>query len=874
MKPECEQAINAAAGRQLSKAEYDGIEQRLKSSMLELRAKDPAAFSKMSPSQRAAGAAKLAKERMLADVVDAHERTITNAGRKAKTFADIDSVKPGLKGQTMHVKNLIVSLQREVEGGVGNYLRRITGLHEADGGKLFGMLQDKARQDDVARVLFGEKASDPKAQAAGDSLKNQLLDPLADAYRRAGLPLHKLDDWAVPQPHDVAKVAASEQAFVDDHMQLVDKSKYLNADGSHMTDEQLRHFLGQVWLTKATDGANKRAEGTGSGKAMVGSSTNAPRQVHYKDFASWKTAMEKYGSSTNLYDIVNSHVHKMTKDMVMAEHFGQDADGTIRQALARAKVADTLATSGKDDRAKVARLADQTQRIYDAYVHPQKPGNAAWANVGAQVRGIIAATQLGKLFTALPDLAGSKMAMEFNGLPQVRGFRDSLGALPPTAANLRTLHNLGLWFEDFQHAQRRMAEENIGSGIGTFLNEATHRAMGLNAFDRGLRAGNGSAAMNMLGHVTRAHADLAKADGESRLLHDAGVTQDHWNVWRLAELDRGPQGQHTLLTPAAIDAIPNAKLDPVIEQRIAARSEIFAKEIAKRDAAPTEKNQEYADAFRAKFAKVLEEERAKAKDDAQRKLLQVAYSQMQFGARGASGSSIQDHVAFGLDKLPAGTVMGELARFALQFKAVPLGIFAAHYRALGNSDYKWGAKASHAARFVAYSTLMGAVAAQISNLIAGQNPGNMNPAGKDGMKFWAEAMAKGGGLGFYGDVLFGQNAANRGAEAFMGPGVGAAVDLYKEFAQAKKDAETEGPSRHNYSLAALRWVRHNAAPLANIWYLKSAFNRLVYDQMAEYLAPGTNAKQERQAEQRGASYFWGPGSTSPSAPDLSKAWQP
>ncbi len=71
----------------------------------------------------------------------------------------------------------------------------------------------------------------------------------------------------------------------------------------------------------------------------------------------------------------------------------------------------------------------------------------------------------------------------------------------------------------------------------------------------------------------------------------------------------------------------------------------------------------------------------------------------------------------------------------------------------------------------------------------------------------------------------------------------------------------------------LRWMRHNATPLANLWYVKSAFNRLIYDQLQDYISPGATAKQQRQAEQRGASYFWGPGASTPSTPDLSTAWQ-
>ncbi|MEA1078918.1 hypothetical protein U8M15_28910, partial [Klebsiella pneumoniae] len=74
----------------------------------------------------------------------------------------------------------------------------------------------------------------------------------------------------------------------------------------------------------------------------------------------------------------------------------------------------------------------------------------------------------------------------------------------------------------------------------------------------------------------------------------------------------------------------------------------------------------------------------------------------------------------------------------------------------------------------------------------------------------------------------GQTAAGAGLETLFGPGFSALSDLVKEGRQAVTDAEN-GESKHPYALKAVQWVRRNATPLMNLWYLKAAFNRLVYD---------------------------------------------
>ncbi|QMP18257.1 structural protein [Ralstonia phage RpY1] len=1069
MKQECADAIQQAAGRQLSKAELDGIEERIRGALRELSMTDEANFLSMPPNERYAAAANLAKEWMLRDTVRAHEQALTEASRKAKLFADTAAVKPGLKGQVHYLKNELVNIEQRTNAVSANFFRQLQGLHEADGGKLFGMFQDPAKQRDIARGLFGE-ATTPEAKRAADSIK-QLMNTVAERFQRAGLTLNKREDYRTPQPQDPMKASsAGKEQWINDHMQWVDRRAYVNADGTHMSDDQLRAMLQESWRSIATDGANKRGEASPSGgSALVGGNKNAPRQLFFKNSDAWSQAMQKYGRTSNMYELIGAHVRGMSKDIAMAETFGRQADKNYKQALAQAYEADHGSLSGDNNFKRLDTLRNKTERLFDAYVNPERPQNASVANAMANLRGLIASTQLGSLFGALPDLAGIKMAANYSGLPAMRVFRNLVDGMAAGAEKKDFLHKLGVWQEGFQHMQHRVVEDGLNNGWGNWLNELTHRMMGLNAFDRGMRSGIGRTVMDTLGKFTREHDTLASAEGEARMLQRRGVTEDHWAVWKKAELDKGYNGNERLLTPESIYKIPDAQLDPIIEQRVSQRNESLRAEIEKRneqtarehgwlqskqenfnelrdranralrlfdeqrqgkidsasdsagakaellrarvEAAEVEhdiagylrtekaqdrilaflksvengasverkvvrervhadnmtdavvqrfqktaavgeraagavekygqdinrkaeelgarraqaearikaaeqrvadmqkshdadilqraqaadkrfkgiadeittaaeeyrqraaKRQEYADAFQAKAGKVLAEERQRAKDEAAEKLLEVAYGEMQYGARGASPSTVEDKVMLGTDKYVAGTVAGELNRFMLQFKSVPLGVFRQQWEAAKSLD-GWGAKTAYMAKFAAYSMMMGALATEVKALINGQNPRNMNPDTPEGRKFWMESLAAGGGLGIYGDLFAnGQTAAGAGLETLFGPGFSAMSDLVKEARQAVTDAEN-GESKHPYALKAVQWVRRNATPLMNLWYLKAAFNRLVYDNIQDTLAPGTSDKQRQRMEMRGASYWWAPGANSEmNTPDLSKAFE-
>jgi hypothetical protein len=67
-----------------------------------------------------------------------------------------------------------------------------------------------------------------------------------------------------------------------------------------------------------------------------------------------------------------------------------------------------------------------------------------------------------------------------------------------------------------------------------------------------------------------------------------------------------------------------------------------------------------------------------------------------------------------------------------------------------------GGKAAYIASLMAGTTMLGAAALQINEVLMGRDPRNMNPAEKGGVRNWIQAMMKGGSLGIYGDFLFAQ----------------------------------------------------------------------------------------------------------------------
>jgi hypothetical protein len=171
-------------------------------------------------------------------------------------------------------------------------------------------------------------------------------------------------------------------------------------------------------------------------------------------------------------------------------------------------------------------------------------------------------------------------------------------------------------------------------------------------------------------------------------------------------------------------------------------------------------------------------------------------------------------------------------------------------------------------RGIAFATLSaaaGAVSLQAGAVVKGQTPFDMSHP-----KFWAEAFARGGAGGIYGDILSAALHGDRGGlnmaaqlagpiPGFIGDAAGLAIN------PAKREIDENGRSRATSGGEAVAFARRWSP---QTWYTKLAVDRLFWDKLQVLVDP--NYRQSfRRAEQRakkdGSGYWWSPGQPAPNA---------
>jgi hypothetical protein len=168
-----------------------------------------------------------------------------------------------------------------------------------------------------------------------------------------------------------------------------------------------------------------------------------------------------------------------------------------------------------------------------------------------------------------------------------------------------------------------------------------------------------------------------------------------------------------------------------------------------------------------------------------------------------------------------GTPAGEAVRFLMQFKAFGIGMWTQHIM----REWARGARPDIAglAMLIAGTSSLGYLSMTAKELIAGKNPRDVTNPG-NWPKVIAASMAQGGGLGIYGDFLFGEynRFGQSGIATLGGPAIGTAEDIGRLYSDTldwaagnKESAPAAGALRlikDNTPFANLFWARHGARP--------------------------------------------------------------
>lgn len=201
-----------------------------------------------------------------------------------------------------------------------------------------------------------------------------------------------------------------------------------------------------------------------------------------------------------------------------------------------------------------------------------------------------------------------------------------------------------------------------------------------------------------------------------------------------------------------------------------------------------------------------------------------------------------------------GTVLGEALRMMTQFKSYPLTFLTKH---LARERFREGeADFAGLAGLIAGTTLLGAASMTLKDLASGRNPREIEEPG-DAVKFVSRAMAQGGGLGIYGDFLFGEfNRFGGGVLSTLGGPAGGTIEkLGRMFATAR--SRLEGSDDGNLPAQAIGFVAREVLP-TNLFYAKLALDHLVIYQLQEAVNPGYLRRLERRVERDNNQTFWLP----------------
>lgn len=854
MHQKCINAVEAAAGRKLTKAEIDGIENRVRAGMRSKARQDPAAWGAMSQADRVAAGAEWARQQLQ------HEADLDRARKHlqiAKQIETTDRIQEALyadpenahrkRARETIVKHDIEQTYVLASAIKSDYMRNTMGAIDAmkEGQNFLARAFDvdnPAMERDIIREIYCDadgSTGNAVAKAAAEQI-SKTTTAMRERFNRAGGNVGELDYGYVPIRHAQSKVLgngsdAQRRAWADTVMPLLDRSQYLDDAGNPLNDADLHMVLtgenreaweranaaarGQiaprkqgVWDTIAYGGVNKIVPGETVGNAARANAGSSHRVLHFRDADAHMEYNRQFGDGSLLNALID-HVGGMGKNIALVERYGPNPTRNMKTQMQLTAVHD-----GTELRTLEGGMT--SVGAYWNYVTgaTNTPVNPALARRMETLRTTISAVKLqGTILAALGDVGTMFVTAGYNKVPFFKTLGTAAHLMAPGSKDFRAwLSSQGLIAESLERGLNRWGTDNLSTTWARNLSAATMKFGGVTRWTDALRTAFQS-------HMMRGLAGIGRTDWGSltewdrRALTRSGLTADDWAV-----VNKAAPGQYDgaeYLTPDALYATGDARAADVVPKLLGMIRE--------------------------------EGEFAVLNPDLRTKVIASA---------------------------TPGTVTGELKKSFMQFKSFPMAMISRHWGRIGemrrSGDFRVdGAPAlanpmAYAAALVVSPTLIGAISTQAKNLLAGKDPEPMFDDVKHAGGFWTRAFSVGGGAGFAGDMLV---AAFQSADygSLLGSAVGGPLlsTLFQPLRAVSSNVQDAAQGKDTHVGADLLKIAQSNTPLVNLWFWKTVWNRLIWDNLAENLSPGvTQRNMKRSRDQFHSDYFWQPGTSEPQRP--------
>lgn len=827
MRDQCIKSVEAALGRPLRAGEAKEIEQRIVEAKKQLAIRDRKAYMQMPENERLVEAGKLVSESLQSEFAKKQQRLALDMLAAQRAKADIEANTQLSPLNTINRMLAVFNDGKSQVQSVDSQARSIATIAksmmldviDATKGKWLGLANDVEMNRDIVRELHGTDTGNAVAAKAAKQFQ-EVAEILRERFNRAGGMVGKLEDWAMPHVHSAFKVAkAGRDAWVNDILPMISRERYVNEDGSLMSDAQLREFLNESYVSIATDGANKmeagRYSGAGGKRSNHGSES---RVLHFKGGDEWLAYQAKYGEG-DLLQIMTQHIDGIARDIALVERFGSNPNHMLKMLLDEAEKSEKLSGGDLD---KINKMRRRTERLYDEVARNNVAVSTTLAEAFAAYRSINVASRLGgATLSSFTDAASIARTAWMHGLAYHRIFGQGLKNLNPLDASDRELaRSIGLGIEEMLASMNRYNDDGltttatVAGKVAKYSNAAASavmRASGLNALTAARKQAFSMMLMDKYGKLSRSKAwkDL-EADDRS-FLESTGITEQDWQIWQKATPLERSNGS-MILSARDIMAIKDLPLS--VREQAATRY----------------------------MAHILDEQ---------------GMAVIEAGAR-------ERAKMYGY--LQKGTWTGEIGRSMMQFKSFTAALMMRHGARMMWQDGAWG-KAAYGVPLFVMMSLLGGLVTQLREIAQGNDPQDMTQE-----SFYVNAVLSGGALAVYGDVLkAGSTPDGKGfADLIGGPILGDVTQIGKISNQGIRSAF--GDDKSNAANESIKFAKSHT-PFANLWYTRAATDRLIFNQLQEMANPGYLRRQEAKARRKyDRTSWWSPSDVAPDdAPDFGKA---
>lgn len=812
MRFECREKVGEILGRKVTEAEGKEILGRVRYTYKNLRDTMPG-FDALPHDNQVLEAAKV----IAGQVKSEARQKADNLRRQAMAqYVQMKQLQRLSEEEDVHayvaVSRRLIDAENYIKGVTNVYMDRLVNMLNAIDSKWLGLFEDPESARNFIKAAFGEESTQ-KARDGYKAYKDVNKDQMARA-KAAGLQGGELEDY-IPQNHDQWKVAEASKvlgkakgtdnadSWAEFITPLLDREKFLNDDGSLMSDADLRVVLRDAYNNIVTNGHSGDPfdfkEIQRQRKSRGGRFKLKHRVLHFKDADSWLAYHEKFGRGS-LSQMLMGSVLNLSHTIGMLEKFGPNPENTYRlmKDIAQAESGKNKKYANPLTRNIVYGESVGLTRTNIDNVWKNLTGEANFvesvlgSRIAQDIRNIEVASKLGKAFIAsLTDIPTMLIASGFNRIP----ITDALSMLPRAFGSEWKDYavQLGIVADSLLDDFNRWGGDFIGQNWSSKVANGVMRASFLTSWTDGVRRAFSLNMMASLGRMAKKEWNMLDDYDRARLV-DGGIEEADWETIRLAGTE-----QFKGLEFFNLRALKNADMT--------AASKLVA------------------------FV-IKESEMASLNPDI------VTRAETNRGVK-------------------RGTVGGELWRCAFLFKTFPISMMEKQWRRAEwlnrhSKVNKW----SYLAGIMVATTVAGAFVLQLQQLLNGKDFRDMTSG-----QFMLDSLTKGGGAGFVGDFLanmFSESPSMGawGAVQMAGPVASSGLDLLDITSAATSNALYDKDK--NVAVKASRFIRGHL-PFVNMWYTSAVIDRAFWNEMQEWLMPGYMRQTERRMQKMyGQGYWWNP----------------